>query len=130
MIYTDNAINILTVKTYKGIGRAWIVKNLKGNELKDFIDEFNLKNPDFSTSYSRIIEARSKYEVLGIAGLISKTHGNKGKSKLNPEWFEYFKNLYLVEGAPSAESCHRIVKGSYGKDNNDFCEKVHLFTFL
>jgi len=32
MEYTDNAINILTAKTYKGIGRAWIVKNLKGNE--------------------------------------------------------------------------------------------------
>lgn len=32
MKYTDNAINILTTKTYKGIGRAWIVKNLKGNE--------------------------------------------------------------------------------------------------
>ena len=32
MKYTDNAINILTTKSYKGIGRAWIVKNLKGNE--------------------------------------------------------------------------------------------------
>lgn len=32
MQYTDNAINILTAKTYKGIGRAWIIKNLKGNE--------------------------------------------------------------------------------------------------
>lgn len=32
MKYTDNAINIITAKSYKGIGRAWIVKNLKGNE--------------------------------------------------------------------------------------------------
>jgi len=32
MIYTENSINILTVKIYKGIGRAWIVKNLQGNE--------------------------------------------------------------------------------------------------
>lgn len=32
MKYTDNAINIITTKTYKGIGRAWINKNLKGNE--------------------------------------------------------------------------------------------------
>lgn len=32
MKYTDNAINILAVKTYKGVGRSWIVKNLKGNE--------------------------------------------------------------------------------------------------
>ncbi|MBE9597990.1 DNA-processing protein DprA [Pedobacter sp. MC2016-24] len=32
MNYTDNALNIFTVKTYKGIGNAWVVKNLKGNE--------------------------------------------------------------------------------------------------
>ncbi len=37
MKYTDNAINILTAKTYKGIGRAWIVKYLKGNESVDKI---------------------------------------------------------------------------------------------
>ena len=32
MKYTENALNILTAKSYKGIGNAWIVKNLKGNE--------------------------------------------------------------------------------------------------
>lgn len=32
MKYSDNALNILTAKSYKGIGNAWIVKNLKGNE--------------------------------------------------------------------------------------------------
>ena len=37
MIYTENAINILATKTYKGIGRAWIIKNLKGNESVDTI---------------------------------------------------------------------------------------------
>lgn len=31
MIYTDNAINILAARTYKGIGRAWIVKNISSN---------------------------------------------------------------------------------------------------
>lgn len=37
MKYTDNALNILTAKSYKGIGNAWIVKNLKGNESVDTI---------------------------------------------------------------------------------------------
>ena len=37
MKYTDNALNILTTKSYKGIGNAWIVKNLKGNESVDTI---------------------------------------------------------------------------------------------
>lgn len=32
MKYTENALNILTTKSYKGIGNAWIIKNLKGNE--------------------------------------------------------------------------------------------------
>lgn len=32
MKYSNNVINILTAKTYKGIGRAWIVQNIKGNE--------------------------------------------------------------------------------------------------
>lgn len=32
MKYTENSLNILTVKSYKGIRNAWIVKNLKGNE--------------------------------------------------------------------------------------------------
>ena len=29
---TENALNVLAVKTYRGIGRAWVVKNLRGNE--------------------------------------------------------------------------------------------------
>jgi DNA processing protein len=37
MKYTENSLNILTIKSYKGIGNAWIVKNLKGNESIDTI---------------------------------------------------------------------------------------------
>ncbi len=37
MKYTENSLNILTAKSYKGIGNAWIVKNLKGNESVDVI---------------------------------------------------------------------------------------------
>ncbi|UYN85505.1 MAG: DNA-processing protein DprA [Cyclobacteriaceae bacterium] len=37
MKYTENSLNILTTKSYKGIGNAWIVKNLKGNESVDTI---------------------------------------------------------------------------------------------
>jgi DNA processing protein len=37
MKYTDNAINIITAKSFKGIGRAWVNKNLKGNESVDTI---------------------------------------------------------------------------------------------
>lgn len=37
MKYTENAINILVTKTYHGVGRSWIVKNLKGNESVEII---------------------------------------------------------------------------------------------
>lgn len=44
MKYTDNAINILATKTYKGVGRAWIVKNLKGNEsVEEIVSLLNSK---------------------------------------------------------------------------------------
>ena len=32
MNYTENAINVLAARTYKGIGKAWIVKNLSDNK--------------------------------------------------------------------------------------------------
>lgn len=37
MKYSDNSLNILTAKSYKGIGNAWIIKNLKGKESIDTI---------------------------------------------------------------------------------------------
>lgn len=37
MKISENAINILTAKTYNGIGRAWVVKNLYGAETVDQI---------------------------------------------------------------------------------------------
>jgi DNA processing protein len=37
MKYTNNAVNILAIKSYKGIGSAWIVNNLKGHESEEKI---------------------------------------------------------------------------------------------
>jgi DNA processing protein len=50
MKYTDNAINILAVKNYKGVGRSWIVKNLKGNEsIEEIIFLLNNKTKQSKT---------------------------------------------------------------------------------
>jgi DNA processing protein len=52
MKYTDNAINIITAKTYKGIGRYWINKTLKGNESVEtivFLLNSNSKQDEFIT---------------------------------------------------------------------------------
>jgi len=70
MKYTENAINILTTKTFKGIGRAWIVKNLKGNEsIEEIIKLLNNepKQPDevtfddFENRRKQIIEKLDKF---------------------------------------------------------------------
>ncbi len=68
MKYTENAINILTALSYKGIGNAWIVKNLKGNESVDVIvsllnkknvtsvEEFKCLKKDFEIKISQKFE--------------------------------------------------------------------------
>jgi DNA processing protein len=65
MIYTENAINILTAKTYKGIGRAWIVNNLKGNESVDTIVSFlNAKSKtDFTITTDNFEENKAILQV-------------------------------------------------------------------
>lgn len=50
MKYTDNALNILALKTYKGIGNAWIVKNILGNEsVSNIVDLLNQKSKQAHT---------------------------------------------------------------------------------
>jgi len=54
MKYSENVINILTAKSYKGIGKAWIVKNIKGNESIDTI--ISLLNRDVKVDYTITVE--------------------------------------------------------------------------
>ncbi len=70
MKYSNNVINILTAKTYKGIGRAWIVKNLKGNESieaitsslnRDSKGDYNITVKDFEDRRSIV---KNKIEKL------------------------------------------------------------------
>jgi len=63
MKYSENAINILTAKTYKGIGTAWIVKNLKGNESAETIVSL-LNNKSKQNELITIDDFEScKYEI-------------------------------------------------------------------
>ena len=71
MKYTDNAINIITAKTYKGIGRAWINKMLKGNESIETIVSLLNKNSkqdelitidDFELDKTQIINHIGKFQ--------------------------------------------------------------------
>lgn len=97
-------------------------ENLRGNELKSFIEQWNLNNPEFTTSYTSLVRMRGRYLKYGLAGLISRYGTNSKKCSVSDLYFEYFKKLYLKEGAPSLRSCweqtlgYAILKFDVNKD--------------
>jgi len=110
MKYTENAINILATKTFKGIGRAWIVKNLKGNEsVKEIIQLLNNKSKqpdkitfdDFENRKKQISEQLNKFGE-SCDGLIAigdenfpKYRGNVKKSE-QPIYLFYKGDINLL----------------------------------
>lgn len=76
MKYTENAINILTAKSYKGIGNAWIVKNLKGNESVETIvflisnkAEITVEDFEYKKKYFRVILQKFEDSCDGLVAL-------------------------------------------------------------
>ena len=74
MLYSENVINLLTAKTYNGIGRAWIVKNLKGNESvntivsrlnRDAKEDYHITIEEFEKNKERI-----KKDILRLEGFV------------------------------------------------------------
>ncbi len=111
MKYTDNAINIITAKTFKGIGRAWIVKNLKGNEsIATIVSKINenskqdvaITTDDFEFSKNQIIR---QIEILNEAcdGIVAMGDNNFPKYRGNvkeserPIFLFYKGNLGLLD---------------------------------
>ena len=63
MIYSENSINILTTKSYKGIGNAWIVKNLKGNENVDTIVSLLNNKIEEKTTIAEFEHLKKEFET-------------------------------------------------------------------
>jgi putative transposase len=83
-------------------------EGLKGSALRNFLIQWNKEHentPDLQTSYSCLTGARKTYKKHGISGLLAQYGKNKGVSSVKKEWGEYYKTIYLKEGAPSAQSC-------------------------
>ena len=78
---------------------------LKGSELKAFVLNYNKLHPQTPTSYSSVIKMRNRYNKFGVSGLLANYGNVSSRSTVNQNDFDYFKNLYLVEGAPSLRSC-------------------------
>lgn len=111
MNYTENAINILTAKTYKGIGRAWIIKNLKGNKTVDTIVSLLNKDSkgenlitieDFNRSKIRLKEILEKLEgftdgLVAIGDTNFPQYRGNVKNSEQPIYLFYRGNLSLLE---------------------------------
>lgn len=111
MKYSDNALNIITLKSYKGIGNAWIVKNIAGKKNVD--DIVNLLNSKSKQSFVVTIEhfeteknkIQNKIDALGdfCDGCIAlgdlhfpKYRGNVKESE-QPVYLFYKGNLSLLD---------------------------------
>ena len=84
---------------------------MKYSQIKKFLEKWNNENPADKASYQSIMSARKKYEKEGVAGLVSQNGHKKGKNNIDSEPFEYFKSLFLKEGAPSAFICWKMTLG-------------------
>ena len=111
MKYTENSLNILTAKSYKGIGNAWIVKNLKGNEsIETIVSSLNKTikgeqtNEDEFESLKRSFEKRllEKFDneiCDGIVALGDKEfpqHRGNVKESERPIFLYYKGNIDLL----------------------------------
>ena len=110
MKYTKNSLNILTTKSYKGIGNAWIVKNLKGNEDVDTIvalinstikgdptsvDEFERLSNDFETKLEeKFSECCDGFVALGDPNF--PQHRGNVKDSGKPVFLYYKGNIELL----------------------------------
>ena len=78
---------------------------MKHKEIKEFLQDWNLKHPDKKSSYSALCKARIKYEQFGEDALLSKKGFKGDEYRVKPEYSEYYKNLYMKPKAPSAIDC-------------------------
>lgn len=128
MEYTENALNILTAKSYKGIGNAWMVKNLRGGESVDLIitllnktikgdpttrEEFERLRTDFETKLkAKFKDCCDGFTALGDANF-PKHRGNVKDSE-KPVFLYYKGNINLL----SCENKNISVIGLLNPDSN------------
>src|SRR5574344_1644097 len=101
-----------------------LTKTMNHKQTLAFLDAWNEKHPDKKTSYSGLIWAKNKYKNGGVAALLSKYGHHNNSTIINGEYYEYFKSLYLREGAPSAQASWLAVLG-YAKNK----EEINLRLF-
>lgn len=108
----SNAPKWMRAKAEKYLELFDLTKNMTYQEKVDFLADWSVKYPEKHTTYPSLSLALRKYNQGGIAALLSNygVH-RRGRSKLDENCFEYFKSIYLREGAPSAETSWNITLG-------------------
>lgn len=110
MKYTENAINVLAARIYKGIGRAWIVKNLKSNMDKEKIIallnngakvDYCITLEDFEKKRSTVKTLIKNLEgfmdgVVAIGDNEFPTHRGNVKNSEKPIFLFYRGNIQLL----------------------------------
>ena len=115
--YNGIKINVQHSKFYKE-SPAWAKKQakkyveliektegMKHKEIVEFLQDWNSKHTDKKSSYSALCKARIKYEQFGEDALLSKKGFKEEEYRVKPEYYEYYKNLYMKPAAPSAIDC-------------------------
>ena len=77
----------------------------KTHLLKAMASSICEKHPDKKSSYSALCKARVKYEQFGEDALLSKKGFKEEEYRVKPEYYDYYKNLYMQPTAPSAIDC-------------------------
>jgi len=95
-----------------------LTKYMKHSAIVEFLRDWNEKYPDKKSSYASLHRAKTNYKKFGISALLSKK-GIKQTKPIDAKYFEYYKSLYLKEGAPSAFFCWQVTLG-YAKKHEDF----------
>lgn len=86
---------------------------LEGQKLKDWIEQWNREHPEIKTSYPSVMRARKEVRERGQGALIGNYGKSTGRSTVPDQAFEYFKSLYLKEGAPGGASCWLTTFGKF-----------------
>ena len=108
----SNAPKWMKAKAEKYLELFRLTEGMTYQEKIDFLADWSQKYYHKKACYSSLTIALKKYSCGGITALLSH-YGNhrKGFSKVDNECFEYFKSIYLREGAPSVETAWSITLG-------------------
>lgn len=131
MIYTENAINILTILNYKGIGRAWVFNNIKGNEslevLVSLLNDKSKQNDvvtidDFETEKDNIKAQLNTFKdscdgLIAIGDKNFPQHRGNVKPSEQPIFLFYKGDIDLL----SIDNCNITVIGLLNPD-----EKIEI----